>query len=289
MPELPEVETIRQHLQPYVCGTTIKNIEILDPRSIKKIAPARFKKNVEGQKILRVERRAKFLVFQLKNKTAFVIHLGMTGNLLFKPDKYVKIIFHLSGGLPAGRQGKKIYFSDIRLFGKIYCHKKYPLFPELGPEPFDEDFTSEDFYARLQSRKSKIKPLLLDQGFIAGLGNIYATESLYDAGIHPERSADSLSEKEAGKLLRSIRKILVHALRSGGSSISDFVGANGQKGSFQEHHKVYNKEGQPCEKCRTRIKKMVMAQRGTCYCPKCQPLDSGSTRYARSPFARGKK
>jgi formamidopyrimidine-DNA glycosylase len=262
MPELPEVETVRQDILPFVRGRAIKNIEIIDPRNIKGIKPSQLKQRLVGQKIKDVERRAKYLLFKLASGNYFSVHLGMTGRLLFAPDDYVKVIFHLSGK-------RVLYYSDARLFGKIRFFNGYPDL-KLGPEPLGRDFTAERFKEMLRQRKTAIKLVLLDQKFIAGIGNIYALESLFRAGIHPRKPANKLSDSEAKKLYHYIKQILAEALGYRGTSDSWFLDAHGRKGGFQLRLKVYGREGEPCFKCKTPIKRIVMGQRGTYFCPKCQ-------------------
>lgn len=262
MPELPEVETVRRDIRPYLKGELIKDVKAFDPRNFQKITPLKFREAVVGEKILDVDRRAKYLIFKLKSGKAFVIHLGMSGNVLFAPDKYVKAIFSLS-------HGKKFYFSDMRLFGKIWFYPKYPEY-DLGPEPLALDFTAEKFKQMLKQHKTAIKPLLLNQKFIAGLGNVYAVEALFRAGIHPKRLANTIDHKQAAKLHKEIQKVLLEALGFRGTSVRAFVNASGKKGSFQLHLKVYDRKGEPCYKCRKPIKRIVLGQRGTYFCPRCQ-------------------
>lgn len=262
MPELPEVETVRQDILPFVKGRAIKNIEIIDPRNIKGIAPLQLKKKLVGERILDVERRAKYLLFRLASGRYFVVHLGMTGRLLFAPDDYVKIIFHLSGD-------RMLYYSDARLFGKIRFFEGYPDL-KLGPEPLSKEFTDENFKEMLKSRKAAIKLVLLDQKFLAGIGNIYAQEALFRAGIHPRRAANRLKDSEIRKLRREIQKVLLEALGYRGTSDSWFVDARGRKGGFQFRLRVYGRGDEPCLKCEKPIKRIIMGNRGTYFCPRCQ-------------------
>ena len=167
MPELPEVETVRQDILPFVKGRVVKRIEIVSLRNILKgVSPSRLKKELVGEKIVDLERRAKYLIFELASGRYFTIHLGMTGRVLFAPDDYVRVIFHFSGN-------RVLYYSDARRFGKIRFYKKYPDL-KLGPEPLGREFTPERFREMLKQRKAAIKLVLLDQKFLAGLGNIYA-------------------------------------------------------------------------------------------------------------------
>ncbi|MEE8637917.1 MAG: bifunctional DNA-formamidopyrimidine glycosylase/DNA-(apurinic or apyrimidinic site) lyase [Candidatus Margulisiibacteriota bacterium] len=262
MPELPEVETVRRDIRPYLKGESIKEVKVFDRRNFQKITSLKFRKAVVGDKILDVDRRAKYLIFKLKSGKAIVIHLGMTGNILFDPDRYVKIVFFLS-------HGKKLYFSDMRLFGKIWLYAEYPEY-DLGPEPLSLEFSTEKFKQMLKQHRTAIKPLLLNQKVIAGLGNIYAAEALFRAGIHPKRLANTIDDKRAAKLHKEIQKVLLEALGFRGTSVRAFVNASGKKGEFQLRLKVYDRKGKACYKCKTPIKRIVLGQRGTYYCPRCQ-------------------
>lgn len=262
MPELPEVETIRRDVLPFVKGKTFTGLKVLDHRNIKGISPQQLGKNLRGKKILGIERRAKYLIFPLSPKGYLVVHLGMTGRLLFAPDGYVKLVFLLSGD-------KKLYFSDARLFGKVRYYDNYPDM-KLGPEPFSGEFTVEKFKAALRKRNVAIKNLLLDQKFLAGVGNIYDVEALFRAGIQPERKANRLKDAEMKKLHAKIKEVLKEGVKHRGTSDSWYVDAKGEKGSFQLRLKVYGRKGKPCFKCKSPIKRIVMGQRGTYFCPKCQ-------------------
>ncbi len=262
MPELPEVETVRRDVLPYLKGKTIKDLKIIDGRVIKGISPSKFKSGVIGEKIIDIKRRAKYLLFRFISGKYMVIHLGMTGRLLFAPDKYVKVIFKLS-------EGKDLYYSDLRLFGKLKLFKHYPEL-KLGPEPLSSEFTPELLKELLSGRKTNIKSLLLDQRFLSGLGNIYAIESLFGAGIDPGRRANSLKDQEIRRLHKEIKKVLIKALGYRGTSISSYVDAKGKKGRFQLKLLVYDKKGEPCPRCKTPIKRIVISNRGTYFCPKCQ-------------------
>jgi len=262
MPELPEVETIRREVLPYVKGKTITGVEIIDPRNIKGISPSVFKKKIAGQKILDIERKAKYQLFKLASGKYLVIHLGMTGRLLFAPDKYVKVVFNLSGG-------KKLYFSDARIFGRILFFDSYPQL-ELGPEPLAADFTWQKLKALLSKRKTALKLVLLDQKLLSGVGNIYANEALFRAGIHPQRKANQLTDAEYQKLYKAIREVLLEAIKYRGTSDNWYVDARGKKGGFQERLRVYGRKGEPCVKCKGKIIRIGLGQRGTFFCPKCQ-------------------
>jgi formamidopyrimidine-DNA glycosylase len=262
MPELPEVETIRREVLPFVRGKTVTGVEIIDHRNIKGMAPAEFQKKMKGQKILDIERKAKYQLFKLASGNYMVVHLGMTGRLLFSPDKYVKVIFNLSGG-------KKLYFSDARLFGKLWFYESYPPL-KLGPEPLDKDFTWQKLKALFSKRRTSIKVIMLDQKILSGVGNIYANEALFRAGIDPRRKANRLSDAEYKRLHKALTEVLNEAIRYRGTSDSWYVDAKGQQGSFQHRLKVYGRKGEPCVKCKGKVVRISHGQRGTFFCPRCQ-------------------
>jgi formamidopyrimidine-DNA glycosylase len=262
MPELPEVETIRIEILPYVKGKVFSHLEVKDPRNIKGITPKKLEEKLKGKKILGIERRAKYLVFPLSPAGFLVVHLGMTGRLLFEPDPYLKVTFVFSGG-------KKLYFSDARLFGKIRYFDEDPKL-DLGPEPFSKEFTPEKFKEMLSRKKTTVKLALLDQKFLSGVGNIYANEALFRAGIHPKRKTNSLKDNEIKKMHDAILHVLAEAIRYRGTSDSWYVDASGKKGGFQERLKVYGREGEPCFRCKGRVVRISHGQRGTYFCPNCQ-------------------
>ncbi len=261
MPELPEVETILRSLRPRAAGR-----RILDARFFSRLAlegkPERAASLLRGRIIRGIERRGKFLVLDLDGVT-LTIHLGMTGKLLWDgaPGPYTRARFWLEGG--------ELLYDDVRQFGRIEVGEKVPARVErLGPDPLA--IPEAEFAGCLRSRRGRIKPLLLNQAFLSGLGNIYADEALFRARIHPCASAARLSATRARRLHQAIREVLEAAIRSGGSSISDYVDAEGRAGWFQVEHQVYGRAGQPCSVCGSAIRRIVLAQRGTHYCPKCQ-------------------
>jgi formamidopyrimidine-DNA glycosylase len=262
MPELPEVETIKREIAPFVKGKIISSLEIIDHRNIKGLSPKELRKKLAGKKIAGIDRRAKYLVFPLSPAGFLVVHLGMTGRLLFAPDKYVKVVFNF-------KNGAKLYFSDARLFGKIRYFDEAPKL-DLGPEPLTKDFTINKFKELLQKRKTSIKLFLLNQKLISGVGNIYANEALFRAGVHPQRKASDLSDAEIKKLHAAINAILSSAIKHRGTSDNWYVDARGRQGSFQRRLKVYGRKGQPCLKCKTPIIRVSQGARGTFFCPDCQ-------------------
>jgi len=265
MPELPEVETVVRTVAPHLIGRRIVAAEFTS-RHVTHGNRAALAARLTGRTIESVRRRGKFILVAL-DEGMLSIHLGMTGRLLVagtsggtsggKPAEHTYGVFTLDDGL--------LLYQDPRQFGKIEWNPKRV--ERLGPEPLEIPF--EDFRVRLK-RKSRIKPLLLDQSFLAGLGNIYVDESLFAAGIHPLASAAKISAPRAAKLHQAIREILTAAIEAGGSSISDYVDAEGRKGWFQVSHRVYGREGEPCVTCATPIRRILVAQRSSHFCPKCQ-------------------
>jgi formamidopyrimidine-DNA glycosylase len=262
MPELPEVETVVRSVRPHLVGRRIANLEILAPRILHgSIEPT----GAAGQRVLSVSRRAKHILIEL-DRGVLLIHLGMTGKLLWNaPEtKWTRAIVTLDKG--------RLVYDDPRMFGRIeYSPGSAPeRIARLGPEPLA--LSLEQFLARLKSRRTRLKPLLLDQSFLAGLGNIYADESLFRARLHPLAIASRLSPTRAARLFDAIREVLSAAIESGGSSISDYVDAAGQPGWFQVMHRVYGRAGEPCTACSTAVRRIVLGGRSTHYCPRCQRI-----------------
>jgi formamidopyrimidine-DNA glycosylase len=257
MPELPEVETVVRTVAPHLVGRRIVSARFTS-RFVTPGNRATLASRLEGRRIESVQRRGKFIVIRL-DEGILSIHLGMTGRLLVsgKAGEHTHGVFTLDDG--------QLLYDDPRQFGKIEWNPKRVA--ALGPEPLEIGF--EEFRARLR-RRARIKPLLLNQAFLAGLGNIYVDESLFASGIHPLASAARLSAPRAAKLHQAIREILTEAIAAGGSSISDYVDAEGRKGWFQVKHRVYGREGEACTVCGTAVRKIVVVQRGTHFCPVCQ-------------------
>jgi formamidopyrimidine-DNA glycosylase len=270
MPELPEVETIAAALRMgtenlSLVGQKIEKVRVDWPRHIAIPSVRLFKKKVIGRTVTGVSRRGKFLLLELDLGT-ILIHLRMSGDLYLRPmdapkGRFEHTVFHLE-------DGTTLRFSDARKFGKVYwVIDPQPMLAELGPEPLDPTFTEERFMDMLSSRKRQLKPLLMDQKFMVGLGNIYTDEALHLARIHPQRQSHSLNSNEVKVLLRAIRSTLTNGIRNNGASI-DWVYRGG---NFQNLFRVYQKTGEPCPDCGTMIKRIVVGQRGTHYCPTCQP------------------
>jgi len=265
MPELPEVETIKRDLEKVILGKKITEVCIHNPRVIREPAVNKFKQGLEGTTVKNILRKAKVLILELSNGKSLVIHLKMTGQLIYPGDgKRSRVSFKLS-------DGKMLDFNDQRLFAELRLLDEWrslKFIQELGPEPFD--LTLEQFKEMLVFKKTRIKPLLMDQTFISGIGNLYAAESLFRARIHPERSAQSLSDKEKEALFKEIKDVLTEAIKYGGSSVDDYVRLSGGAGNFAAHHKVYGREGKPCLVCKRPIKRISLGGRGTYFCPQCQ-------------------
>ncbi|MDD5505138.1 MAG: bifunctional DNA-formamidopyrimidine glycosylase/DNA-(apurinic or apyrimidinic site) lyase [Candidatus Omnitrophica bacterium] len=265
MPELPEVETIRRDLQKVILGKKITRVCVHNPMVIREPSPEVFKKSLAGKIIKNILRRGKLLILELSDGTALSIHLKMTGQLVFPGgSKSSRVAFYLSGG-------KILDFNDQRLFGDLRLvddWKKIKFIQRLGPEPFD--LTYGDFKDMLSKKKTRIKPLLMDQSFISGIGNLYASEILFRAKINPWRPAQNLSAEEKKALYNETRKVLSNAIAHGGSSIDDYVRLSGKPGNYVKLHRVYGRQGQPCFTCKSLIKRITQAGRGTFFCPKCQ-------------------
>ena len=259
MPELPEVETIVRELAPLLPGRRIIKAELPCPRVV--VGPVR---RAVGRTIRRVSRHGKFIVVEFEGTAGrLAIHLGMTGRLLAGGERgpHTHAVFTLDRGA--------LIYADPRQFGRIqWLSGPSRRLDSLGPDPLELD--EDAFLARLRARRAMVKPLLLNQRFLRGLGNIYTDEALHRAGIHPRATAARLSRARAARLYRAIRKVLNEAIARGGSSVSDYVDAGGRRGWFQLRHPVYGREGEPCLTCGALIRRIVVAQRGTHFCPRCQ-------------------
>ncbi|WP_227765339.1 DNA-formamidopyrimidine glycosylase [Zhaonella formicivorans] len=273
MPELPEVETVRRSLEKRLVGRTIRQVNIYMPKIIKIPEPKLFARFLEGQTIVDLQRRGKYLLFCLASGYVWVTHLRMTGQFIYsKQEEPLLKHTHLTFTLDNGHQ---LRYVDIRQFGTMYLlrpdeFKKVRGLRELGPEPLGEEFTLEELYKKLAGKKGKVKQLLLNQAFVAGIGNIYADEILFDAGLHPERGADTLSPEEIEQLYYSIRKMLELGIANRGTTVRNYVDGDGRSGNFQELLKVYGRAGEPCYRCGRPLIKQQVAGRSSCYCPNCQ-------------------
>ena len=275
MPELPEVETTASDLRPHLVGAQITGVHVLWPRTIAAPDLPLFAALVPGQRIISVGRRAKFLIMTLESGDSLLVHLRMTGGLLVEKsatpapeDRYTRAWFDLDGD-------RRLVFSDPRKFGRIWLVRNTgEVLGRLGPEPMSDEFTPEVLAAALQGRRVAIKPLLLNQAVVAGLGNIYADEALFLARIHPLRRAAELTTDEVQRLHAAIRQVLVEAIGQRGTTLRDFRPPNGGKGNYQEIRRVYGLEDKPCPNCGTPIQRKVIAQRSAHFCPHCQPASA---------------
>lgn len=265
MPELPEVETLKNELKETILGKKIVEVCIHNPIVVRQPKPDDFRKGLLNATIKDILRRAKVLILELSNGKSLVIHLKMTGQLIYPGEgKKSRVSFRFS-------DGNYLDFFDQRLFAELRLlddWRKLEFIKQLGPEPFELEI--EEFKKMLAERRTKIKSLLMDQHFISGVGNLYAAEALFRARIHPEKAASSLSEREKELLFKELIQTLREAIKYKGSSVDDYVRLKGQPGGYVAHHKVYGREGKPCLVCGRPIKRITTAGRGTYFCPYCQ-------------------
>lgn len=262
MPELPEVETVTRSIAPLV-GRRIVSAEFRCLRILRGGDPDRMAARLAGRRIAAVKRYGKFIVLSLDKGGYLVVHLGMTGRLLLggPVGKHTHAILTFDRGL--------LLYDDSRQFGSVEWSEEFPRrVARLGPEPLEIPF--EQFVQAVKRRKTRIKALLLNQGFVRGIGNIYADEALFRAGIHPMALAYRLTRERVRRLHQAIVAVLTEAIAAGGSSVSDYVDAQGRKGFFQFSHRVYQRTGEPCLTCGTGIRRVLVAQRSSHFCPRCQ-------------------
>ena len=279
MPELPEVETIRRQLAPHLEGRTILGAEILDARWTRPEAPVPVAAALTGALVERVSRSGKYLVWQLDGDRHLLIHLRMTGSLLFDPPTdppHTRVRFELD-------EGHRLIYVDPRRFGTGHLMVGSPareayLSARIGVEPMTPEFTSEHLRSLARDRRAPVKAFLLDQRRVAGVGNIYADEALFRAGIHPLRPAGRLNGAEWSRLRSGIEDALAAGIEAGGATIDDFRHLDGARGSFQDRFLVHRRAGEPCPRCGSVVRKIVVAGRGTYVCERCQ----------RVPRARGR-
>jgi formamidopyrimidine-DNA glycosylase len=266
MPELPEVETIARALKTELIGKRILSADLRWARTLAAPSPSIFKKQIAGQKILDISRRAKYLIIHLETYN-FLIHLRMSGDLIIrqgkiKPEKHDRLLLYLS-------DQKYLAFNDTRKFGRVWLtNQPYEILGKLGPEPLEKNFTTQWLFENLHAHKRQLKPLLLDQTFIAGLGNIYTDECLHIAKLHPLIASNSITKEQAASLHKAIRAVLKEGIRRNGASI-DWVYRGGE---FQNYFRVYGREDELCPLCGTKIQKLTVGQRGTHICPNCQQM-----------------
>lgn len=273
MPELPEVETVKRTLQQKLAGLKFTDVQILLPKIVRIPDPDEFRKIIAGKKITRIGRRGKYLQVFLSGAYTLVVHLRMTGRLVYRENgeplpKYTHAVFSMDNGA-------RLIFADMRQFGQMWLVPAASLdylagYKNLGIEPLDDLFTRDYLKKQLRRRHARIKPLLLDQTFIAGLGNIYADEVLHRARINPERLATTLTPREIARLYNAIRDVLQEGIENRGTSVRNFVDGNGKAGNHQEHLRVYGQEDKPCPCCGETIVRKKIGGRSSYYCPSCQ-------------------
>jgi formamidopyrimidine-DNA glycosylase len=269
MPELPEVETTRRGIEPYLLGQRVSRV-IVRERRLRWPIPEDLDVCLSGQRIEAVERRAKYLLIRAEVGT-LIAHLGMSGSLRL-----------VDGALPAGKHehvdillesGLALRYCDPRRFGALlWSHEPlaHPLLASLGPEPLGEDFDGERLFQLSRGRSMAVKPFIMDNAVVVGVGNIYASEALHAAGIDPRRAAGAISRTRYLKLAKEIRRILAYAIERGGTTLRDFVGGDGKPGYFQQELFVYGRAGQPCKGCGSALREIRLGQRASVYCSRCQ-------------------
>ena len=298
MPELPEVESLRLGLKEKIVKSKILKIEIIKPklisgngtlRKINKKKTEEFIKEITGEKIINIKRIAKNLIIELSNEKIFIVHLKMTGQLVFidknkkkilgghpiiksftedLPNKHTAIIFNLNNG--------NLFYNDIRMFGYVLYFKnileakKYGLFKNIGLDPFDKNFTLEYFKKEIKKTNRNLKTTLLDQKIVTGCGNIYTDEICFASKVLPERNCKNLKDKEVENIYQNIKSILKSAIEHGGSSVSDYFLADGSRGNYARLHKVYGKGGEKCKICKNILERKIIAGRATVFCKHCQ-------------------
>ena len=271
MPELPEVETIRRRLAPLVEGRTLRRLDVLDSTWCEPLHPQELRDALEGRAVERLSRRGKYLIWEAEDEVYLLMHLRMTGTILYDPPPetpYTRVRLELDGG-------ETLSFCDPRRFGTgelALGHDDLEEFLDarLGVEPLGPEFTTEHLYLQTRKRRTPIKALLLDQRRVAGVGNIYANEALFRARVHPLRSAGLLKRSQVAALRDAIVASLEAGLGAGGATIDDFRHPDGVKGAFQDEFLVHSREGEPCTVCGTLVRKFVAAGRGTYACESCQ-------------------
>ena len=269
MPELPEVETSRRGIEPWTISQRIESVTVRE-RRLRWPVPDELEARLQGETIRGLRRRAKYLLFDTDAGSA-LLHLGMSGSLrIIDPDEppgkhdHVDIRF---------ANGKALRFRDPRRFGSLLwaeVPEQHPLLKDLGPEPLDDAFDGEHLWARSRNRRIAVKPFIMNAAIVVGVGNIYASEALFGAGIHPKRQAGRIALPRYEKLAESIKTVLARAIRAGGTTLRDFHGGTGEPGYFRQKLSVYGREDEPCRACDQPIRSVVLGQRSTYYCTTCQ-------------------
>jgi formamidopyrimidine-DNA glycosylase len=271
VPELPEVETVRRGIDPHVVGRTIARVVVREPR-LRWPVPTSLPKRLRGRRILGTDRRGKYLLLLLDNGDRVLVHLGMSGSLsLQAPGRPLRKHDHLDIELDGERL---LRFHDPRRFGAVLVwprsEPEHVLLKDLGPEPFSAAFDGDYLFRESRGRAAAVKSFVMDGRIVVGAGNIYATEALFRAGVRPTRAAGRLTRGECTRLAEQIRAVLAEAVRRGGTTLRDFSGADGEPGYFVQDLRVYDRAGQACRSCGATIRRVVVGQRSSYYCPKCQ-------------------
>jgi formamidopyrimidine-DNA glycosylase len=270
MPELPEVETTRRGIEPFVSSRVVERIIVREPR-LRWRVPDELPAAIAGQRVLQLRRRAKYLLFDFECGT-MILHLGMSGSLRVLPATTATIAHdHIDIVLDSG---ECLRFNDPRRFGSLLWTTDdpllHPLLRSLAPEPLSTQFSAEYLGRTAKGRRVAIKQLLMNSQVVVGVGNIYASEALFHAGIRPRRSANRIRQEEFAALVKAIRQVLRNAIREGGTTLRDYVNPQGMPGYFRQKLFVYERAGEPCRVCKTAIKHFVQGQRSTYFCPRCQ-------------------
>ncbi len=270
MPELPEVETTRRGIAPHLVGAQVKSVLVRQPR-LRWPVPERLSELLSDQRLTDVSRRAKYLLLRFETGV-LIIHLGMSGSLRLvraetPPGKHDHVDFCFD-------TGQWLRYTDPRRFGAVlWCDdqpESHPLLEKLGPEPLSADFDGERLFRMSRNRKQPVKTFIMDNQVVVGVGNIYANEALFEAGIDPRRAAGRISAERYQRLAEIIRTVLERAIRQGGTTLKDFVGGDGKPGYFQQELQVYGRGGEPCRQCESELKEVKIGQRATVFCPECQ-------------------
>lgn len=277
MPELPEVETVADDLRRAgLVGRTISDIGVRWPRTLDRPTVEEARLRLQGARVEDVRRRGKFIIIDLSTGDALLVHLRMTGHLDIQPaaspldERHHHVVIDLEGG-------DQLRFRDTRKFGRFYL-VSHPdeVVGALGPEPIDREWSLDDFRARLRNRRAKVKPLLLNQNFVAGLGNIYVDEALFRARVHPERTTDTLMQEEVTALFAAMRDVLDEGIGNAGTTLAEsstnYYSIGGRAGNNKANLRVFRRTGQPCPDCGTLIERIIVGQRSSHFCPQCQPL-----------------
>lgn len=271
MPELPEVETVRRGLEPYLVDRRITRTEVRE-RRLRWPVPADLAQHLQDRQVRRLDRRGKYIVVTLDSGDRLILHLGMTGRVLVvDADTPLRKHDHVDLYLDSGRL---VRFHDPRRFGAVLLwpadQAEHVLLRDMGPEPFSDPFGGDYLFRLSRGRSAPVKSFVMDGRVVVGAGNIYATEALFRAGIRPSRAAGRLTRAQCTLLADKIREVLGEAVALGGTTLRDFAGANGESGYFQQELFVYGRDGAPCRSCGSAIKRLVIGQRSSFYCPRCQ-------------------